>query len=430
MPVFPGLLGVVLLVGTAMVLSERRRAISLRVLAVVVLLEYALAGLILEVGWVSAFFELQASAFSRLMAFADEGSAFLFSDDLMGDVLAGSVVDDRGELVAPVRVPWPFVFAVRVLPAIVFFSSLMAALYHLGVMQRVISALARLIVYIPGVSHLEAIAAAANIFVGQTEAPLCIRPYVDQMTRSQLMTMMTTGFATVAGSTIFAYAGLLAGDDAAERQDFIRHLLTASVMSAPAAILMAKLFVPGVAGPGEEARVVRPSLEGEAPSRNLVDALSSGASTGLSLAANIAAALIAFVALIHMLDWPLQSMGTSLRDVLGTSLQPLAWLLGVPWSECKVVGGMLGEKLIATELVAYTTLGDLVATSRISERSAVITTYALCGFANFASIAIQVGALKRIAPSRGGEVSELAPRAMLAGAMGSWLTACVVSAYV
>lgn len=422
-----GLIGIALLLGIGLLLSSSRRRVPWKLVGGGVVLQFALAGLLLALPPIVTAFEWVAGGINRVIGSADDGIRFVF----------GSLGDASG--------PWGFVFAFRVLPVIVFFASLMAVLYHLRVMQAVIGVLAWMLRRGLGVTGVEALAMAANVFVGQTEAPLCVKPYIAGMTRAQLMTLMTGGFATIAGSVLFAYVGMLGGDDEAARVEFIKHLLTASLLSAPAAFVMARVMVPETESPGNEESVLRsvaPPAD-EPPTRNVLDAAAAGASDGLRLALNVAAMLIAFVALLAVVDLPLAALGEwgpvrawldargvgdlGLQVILGWMLAPVAWALGVPWAEASVVGGLLGQKLIVTEFLAYASLRELIAAGpgAISHRSAVLATYALCGFANFPSIAIQIGGLSALAPERRSDLASLGIRAMVAGACASWMTACV-----
>jgi len=344
------------------------------------------------------------------------------------------------------------VFAFRVLPIIVFFASFMAVLYHLGIMQRVVAGLAWLLRATLGVTGTEALAMAANVFVGQTEAPLCVRPFIPRMTRAQLATLMVGGFATIAGSVFAAYVAMLGGDDpdSPARLEFIMHLITASVLSAPAAFVMARIIVPERGTPIDEGLRSAPV---ERTTRNTLDAAAAGATDGLRLALNVAAMLVAFVALLALVNMVLGALGQvglprlaldklevdslRLEVILGWLLAPVAWTMGVPWEECSFFGTLLGEKLVVTEFIAY---GHLAADLRLatayqldpsaplpqlSHRSAAIAAYALCGFANFPSIAIQIGGLTALAPTRRSEFASLGLRAMLGGAFASWMTACI-----
>lgn len=422
-----GLLGIVVLLGLAWSISEDRSRFPMRLVVLGVVVQFVAGWLLLAFPPAVMSFNALAGWINQAIAAADEGAVFLF----------GSLADASG--------PWGFVFATRVLPVIVFFASLMAVLYHLRVMQLLIAGLAWLLRRTLGVTGTEAMAVAANVFVGQTEAPLCVRPFIPKMTRSQLATLMVGGFATIAGSVFAAYVAMLGGEAGSPaRLEFIKHLITASVLSAPAAFVMAKVIVP------ETERPIDEGLRSAAlpqPARNVLDAAAVGATDGLRLALNVGAMLVAFVSLLALVNlmiggvggWlvPDRAMGAlgvdslSLEVILGWLLAPLAWTMGVPWRECSAFGSLLGEKLVVTEFIAYAHLAADVraaaegAPHRLSERSAYIGAYALCGFANFPSIAIQIGGLSALAPSRRSEFASLGLRAMAGGALASWMTASV-----
>lgn len=420
-----GILGVLALILMALAISEDRSRFPWRVVIGGVLLQVAVAILLLKTPGVATVFDLIARGINGVIVQADAGIAFVFGDKL-----------------ATAQEPLGFVFAVKVLPVIIFFAALMSVLYHLGVMQRVVKGLAWLLKGALGVSGAEALAMAANVFVGQTEAPLCIKPYLARMTRAQMATVMTGGFATIAGSVMAAYVGILGGQDDALRLLYIKHLLTASLMSAPAAFVMARIIVPERETPSPEGDT---SFEA-APAANLFDAAALGATDGLKLAANVGAMLIAFTALLSLLNWPLRElsawgpvnnwlttsgMGTlTLEGLVGWVLTPVTWLIGVPWEDAAAAGKLQGQRLIVNEFYAYATLGDMMQGEggpKISDRGAQIMTYALCGFANFASIGIQIGGLSAIAPSQRRTIVTLAFKAMLAGALACWMTAAVAS---
>jgi CNT family concentrative nucleoside transporter len=329
-------------------------------------------------------------------------------------------------------------FAFGVLPTIIFFSSLMAVLYYLGVMQLAVKATAWVMQRTMGTSGSETLSASGNIFVGQTEAPLLIRPFIKGMTESELMAVMTGGFATVAGGVMAAYVGMLQG----HFSDIAGHLLSASIMSAPAALVCAKLMIPE---PDPEASETYGELKIslESTDVNLIDAAARGASDGLKLAMNVGAMLLAFLALIAMVNGMLGWLGSfalvgrglaavgveeplSLQLLLGKLLQPVAWLLGVPWSDAEAVGRLIGVKTVVNEFVAYLDLSAMLRSGAIEHpRSVVIAIYALCGFANFGSVAIQIGGIGGIAPERRHDVARIGMRAMIAGAIACLLTACV-----
>lgn len=420
-----GLIGILLLPLIALGLSSDRRNIRWRPVGVGILLQVILAFLMLRFPPIAVPFDLFAAAVSKVISFAGEGTRFLF----------GSVADASG--------PWGFLFAVQVLPIIIFFASLMAVLYHLGVMQRVVAALAVCIRATLGVTGAEALSAAANIFVGQTEAPLTVRPFIAGMTRSQILCVMAGGFATIAGSVMAAYVVLLGGSEEAARIVVAKHFITASVMSAPAAIVMAKIMLPESASPPSESLHALNALP--RTSVNVVDAAAQGAIDGLHLALNVAAMLVAFVALIALINFPLAALSRTelvggilaplglpqltLENILGLLLQTIAWTMGCG-SDSRAVASLLGQQVIATEFIAYANLARLQAEGGITPRGAHIATFALCGFANLPSIAIQIGGLSALAPERRSDFARLAPRAMIAGALACWQTAAIASLFL
>ncbi|MGD9688644.1 MAG: NupC/NupG family nucleoside CNT transporter [Phycisphaerales bacterium] len=434
---FSGVIGAALLILIAWAFSTARNRVNWRLVASGLLLQIALAFLLLRFPPVVTAFGWLAAGVTRVISFADEGTAFIF----------GSLADASQ--------PWGFVFAIKVLPIIVFFAALMSVLYHLGIMQRVVALVASLLRATLGITGAEALSAASNLFVGQTEAPLTVRPYIAGMTRSQLMAIMTGGFATIAGSVMAAYIGILGdaygqiiSDAEAGRVLFARHLLTATVLSAPAGLVMAKIMLPETEEPRPE--TLGALMTEERTTRNVLDAAAAGATDGLRLAANVAAMLVAFVALLAMVNWPLsalsrvdldwlpiatwrQSLGMpewTIQNLLGGVLRPLCWCLGAPWAESSQMGSFLGTGIVATEFIAYLNLADAIKSGSISPRTAAITTYCLCGFANIPSIAIQIGGLSALAPSRRADLSVIGPRAMLAGALACWMTGAVAGLFI
>lgn len=423
-----GLIGVVVLVGLAVLFSTDRRRINWRLVIIGLLLQFAIAAMALRVPLFLTLFDAGATAVTRVISFADEGSRFLF----------GRLADS-----SPAQ-PWGFIFAVRVLPVIVFFAAFMAVLYHLGVMQRVVAALAWVLRRTMGISGVEALSASANIFLGQTEAPLTVKPYIAGMTRSQIMAIMVPGFASIAGSVLAAYVNVLGGTDEASRILFAKHLLAASIMSAPAGLVMAKLMLPETELQRDESL---PSLVEDKPqTRNVMDAAAAGATDGLALALNVAAMLVAFVALLAMVNYPLSALSDwapiaqwranygipvfSIQNILGLILTPIAWCMGVRWQDCQPFGALLGQAVVATEFVAYLDLGRSVQEGTLSPRTTQIATYALCGFANLPSIAIQIGGLSAMVPSRRSEFAAIAPRAMVAGALACWMTGAMAGVFI
>lgn len=437
---FQGLIGIGVLVLLAWLISEKRRLFDWRIVAGGITLQIVLAALLLKVPGPVEVLDWLSKGVAGVISRADAGIAFVFSREIL-----------------QFDAPWGFIFAIRVLPIIIFFAALMSVLYYIGVMQRLVAALAWVLRRSLGVTGAEALAMASNVFVGQTEAPLCVKPLLETMTRAQLMTLMVGGFATIAGSVLAAYAmylapgavdefGKLAPEVMAARAEWIKHLITASVMSAPAAFVMARILVPETETPPEEHVG---SISSDDRPANLFDAAAGGATDGLRLALNVAAMLIAFVSLLALISWPLEALGEdykplhdwlelhhieqlNLQVVLGWVFAPLAWTMGVPWHDCGFFGTLMGEKIIATEFIAYVNLaGDVnSAEPMLAERSARIAAYALCGFANFASIGIQIGGLSALAPGKRRVFTQLALRAMIGGAFASWMTACVAGLFL
>jgi len=418
---YRGILGLAVLIAIALALSSNRRHVRWRIVFGGLAMQLILALLVLRLEYAALFFDALAAAATRVLSFTDAGAEFIFGSQLYTQKEMG------------------FVFAFHVLPTIIFFASLMSVLYHIGVMQWVVRVMARVMNTVMGVSGAESLAVAANVFVGQTEAPLVVRPYVAQMTRSELMTLMTGGFATIAGGVFAAYVTMLGGEDMALRVDFAKHLLTASVMSAPAAFVISKIIAPEMAE-SQSAGTLRARFE--KTTINTLDAATTGAGDGLRLAANVGAMLLALLALVAGVDYVLEWVGQTrwihpvvegmgmkalnLKSILGLVFSPIAWCMGVSADEMRTVGSLLGEKIVLTEFVAYGSLSEtLKGGDAISMRSAHIATYALCGFANFGSIAIQLGGIGGIAPQRRQELAQLAVRAMIGGALASFMTASI-----
>ena len=338
------------------------------------------------------------TAITKLISFADTGSEFLF----------GSQVDGVGFHPAFESV------AFRLLPTIIFFSALISVLYHYQIIQTIIKLFAHIMQKTMVTSGPETLSVSANIFVGQTEAPLMIRPYINTMTRSELAAVMIGGFATAAGGVLAIYAKWLD-----TIPGIAGHLMSASVMSAPAALVVAKIMFPETNYSSNE----EVNLNEENPSANAMDALGNGTIVGLRLAVNVGAMLISFISIIALLNYFLGLFGFSIETILGSIFKPLAWSMGIPWSESSAVGSLMGKKIVFTEFVAFADLKSLIDSELISERAAIIASYALCGFANFGSIGIQLGGIGGIAPKRRKEIAQLIFKAMIGGAIASWLTA-------
>ena len=421
-----GLFGLAALVSIALLFSNNRRAVDRRLVATGVVLQIGFAAFVLKAPLGRDIFDALAGGFVALLGYGKVGSQFIFGD-----------LVDTSKL--------GFVFAVQVLPTIVFFAALTGVLYHLGVMQRIVAGMAWAITRVMKVSGAETTSVCASVFVGQTEAPLTIRPYIERMTESELMTVMIGGMAHIAGSVMAAYIGLLGGGDPVQQAFFAKHLLAASVMAAPATILIAKILIPETGEPLTRGDIRVPV---ERTTANIIEAAAGGAAEGLKLAMNVGAMLLAFVALIALANAPIQWLGAhawsnspdatlnhllsgvagrdvvlSLQTIFGFVLAPIAWLIGVPWQDATLVGSFIGEKIVINEFVAYVdlskNLGNLLPESRL------ISTYALCGFANFSSIAIQIGGIGGLAPSRRTDLARLGLRAVLGGTLATFMTATI-----
>ncbi|MCB0365383.1 MAG: NupC/NupG family nucleoside CNT transporter [Bdellovibrionaceae bacterium] len=425
---FIGVAGIIVFVLLAFLLSEKRNKISWKLVGWGMILQVVLALLVLGIpalgyqGLLHDLFVWANDAIIALLKFTEEGSRFIF----------GQLLDFEKS---------GFIFAFQVLPTIIFMASLMAILYHMGVMQIIVRGIAWVMQRTMGISGAESLSVAANIFVGQTEAPLVVRPYVATMTRSELLAVMTGGMATVAGGVMAAYVMLLKD----RIPDIAGHLLTASVMSAPAALAIAKLLIPETKTPETLGSIPKGSKE--KVDRNLIEAAARGAGEGLSLALNVAAMLLAFIALIALINAVFKTVGVwigfetwgvdavphlirgdkvpelTFEVVLGWIFAPMAWIMGIPWEEAGVAGTLLGEKIVLNEFVAYLHLSQLA--SHLSDRSVVILSYALCGFANFSSIAIQIGGIGGIAPTRKSDLAELGIRSVIGGSLAAFLTATI-----
>lgn len=397
---FTGILGVIVLLAIAYLMSNNRKKIDYRLVGWGLGLQLAFALFILKTPIGLPFFEFFDSLITKLLMFSNEGGDFLFASFVTNKVEAPLIN-----------------FAVRVLPTVIFFSALMAVLYHSGIMQMIVKLIAKVVQKTMGTSGSETLSVVGSIFVGQTEAPLLVRPFVKNMTKSELITVMIGGFATVAGGVMAIYVGMLT-----DIPGIAGHLMAASIMSAPAAIVVAKIMYPETEVSETKGTL---KVEIEKTADNVMEALGDGATDGMKLAANIAAMLIAIVATVAMIDGLLFFLNTSLADILGFLFKPLAFCMGAPWAEADILGTLLGEKIVLTELIAYKDLSELRQTGSISDRTAIIASYALCGFANFASIGIQLGGIGGIAPNRKKEIAKLAFKAMIGGALASWITASI-----
>jgi CNT family concentrative nucleoside transporter len=421
-----GLFGLAVLVGIAFVFSNNRRAVDWKLVGTGVALQIAFAAIVLKLPLGRETFNAIAIGFVKLLDYVNVGSQFIF----------GSFMDTS---------KFGFVFAVQVLPTIIFFASLTGVLYHLGVMQKIVKSMAWVITKVMRVSGAETTSVCASVFIGQTEAPLTIKPYIERMTQSELMTVMIGGMAHIAGSVMAAYVGLLGGDDPVQKQFFAKHLLTASIMAAPATLMLAKILVPETQEPLTRGTV---RLDVEKTTANVIDAAATGAGDGLRLALNVGAMLLAFIALIALINGPIQWLGTrawggdatssinawlsahaghpvdlSLQTIFGWILAPIAWLIGVPWQDATLVGSFIGEKVVINEFVAYVDMSKNL--GQLSKESQLIATYALCGFANFSSIAIQIGGIGGLAPNRRADLARFGLRAVLGGSLATFMTATI-----
>ena len=396
-----GILGLFTLLSIALLLSENRSAINLKTVLYGLIFQLIFALLILKTPFGAPIFLFLDQSINILIGFSSSGSDFLFKSYIDGVGFHPGLIN----------------FAFSTLPTIIFFSSLVAVLYHFGILQTIIKFIARRMQLTLGTSGSETLSVAGNIFLGQTESPLMVRPFVSKMTKSELMAVMTGGFATVSGGVLAIYVSWLT-----DIQGIAGHLLAASVMSAPAALVVAKIIYPET----EESQTMGDvNVNIEQTNINAMEALSNGATDGLKLAANIAAMLIAFISFVAMVNYFLSFGGTSMEEIFGVIFRPLAWTMGVPWNEAQLVGMLMGKKIVLTELVAYGDLQNLIRDGMISERSAIISTYALCGFSNFASIGIQLGGIGAMAPERKKDLAKLVTKAMFGGAIASWLTATI-----
>jgi CNT family concentrative nucleoside transporter len=414
-----GLFGLSVLISIAWLFSNNKRSVDWRLVLTGVTLQIAFAALVLLVPGGKDVFDALGHGFVRILGFVNAGSNFIFGG-LMN-------VETYG-----------FIFAFQVLPTIIFFAALMGVLYHLGVMQFIVRIMAWAITKVMKVSGAETTSVCASVFIGQTEAPLTVRPYIPRMTESELITMMIGGMAHIAGGVLAAYVGMLGGGDPVEQAYYAKHLLAASIMAAPATLVVAKLLIPETGNPLTRGTV---KMEVEKTTSNVIDAAAAGAADGLRLALNIGAMLLAFIALIALLNWPLTWIGevtglaqwlgkpTDMATLFGYVLAPVAWVIGVPWQDATTVGGLIGQKIVLNEFVAYLQLADIV-NGRVdgvvlTEQGKLIATYALCGFANFSSIAIQIGGIGGLAPERRQDLAKFGLRAVLGGTLATLMTATI-----
>lgn len=426
-----GILGLTILIGIAYLFSDNKKHVKWRQVFMGIALQLLFAVFVILTPWGEVVFDAIAKFFVKIISFTFDGAAFVFGA-LSDQTIFGKAFPSDMQGVG-------FVFAFQVLPTIIFFSSLMSVLYHLGVMQKIVQGMAWVMVKVLKISGSESISVAANVFIGQTEAPLVVRPYVEAMTKSELFTLMVGGMATIAGGVLAAYVGLLGGTDPAQQVFYAKHLLSASIMAAPATIVIAKILIPER---DKSLTMGKVEIEVEKTSSNVIEAAASGAADGLKLALNVAAMLLAFIALIAMLNWILQGFFTdllgitfpagkavNLENILGYVLSPIAWIIGVPWNDAVTVGSLIGQKVVLNEFIAYLKLSELIPTGVLSQKAILISTYALCGFANFSSIAIQIGGIGGIAPSRKSDLARYGLRAVLGGSLATFMTATIAGVF-
>lgn len=418
-----GVIGMIFLIAVCYVLSSNRSKINWRLVLTGLGLQLLFAILVLKVDFVAISFDWVSRKVVEFLNIAEEGAVFVF----------GKLVDPSASM--------GYIFAFKVLPTIVFFSAFTSLLYYLGILQVVVKALAWVMSKTMRLSGAESLAAAANIFIGQTEAPLVVKPYLDKMSKSEMLCLMVGGMATIAGGVLAAFIAFLGGENIAEQAIFAKHLLTASIMSAPAAIIIAKILYPETEDINRKLDISK-----EKVGTNILDAISRGTTDGLKLAVNVGAMLLVFTAIMGVLNWILGDLlgdltglnglissatdgrytDLSMEFILGNLFAPVAWIIGVPAEDITTVGQLLGEKTILNEFYAYGSLSTLKASGAITNyRSIVIATYALCGFANFASIGIQIGGIGVLAPSQRDTLAKFGIKALIGGTVAALLTATI-----
>lgn len=418
-----GAVGLITLLLLAYAFSTNRKAISWSLVTKGLLMQIIFAVLVLKVPFIANIFDMVGNAFVKIISFTNEGTKFLFSSFITEKIEIGFIN-----------------FAIQVLPTIIFFSALTSLLYYWGILQKVVYGFAWVMKKFMKLSGAESLAAAGNIFMGQTESPLLVKPYLSKMTDSEIMCLMSGGMATIAGGVLAAYIGFLGGDDPVQQIYFAKHLLAASVMSAPAAVIAAKILVPETEKINEDMTISQDKI-----GSNALEAISNGTTDGIKLAVNVAAMLLVFIALITMGNYLLSDIigkytglnniiaantaydGLTFEFIIGYSFAPIAYLMGVAKEDALLVGQLLGEKTILNEFVAYVSLGKMKATQLFAEQKSItMATYILCGFANFASIGIQIGGIGALAPTKKGILSKLGVRALIGGTLASLFTAVIV----
>ena len=432
MDILRGIIGLAVLVGIALLLSKNRKRVSWRLVGVGVAMQIIIALLIGYVPIVQQAFEAMSRGFVSFLGFSINGAEFLYGD-----------LAKNSDAVEGTKHSLGFLFVFQALPTVIFFSAVTAGLYYLGILQKIVYVFAWIMAKTMRLSGAESMSAAGNVFLGQTEAPLLVKPFINKMTKSELLCLMTGGMATIAGSVLGAYVAFLGGGDPEQQAKFATYLLSASIMNAPAAIVMAKIFLPEKEEVNTELKVSKDQI-----GVNVIDALAGGASDGVKLAANIGGMLLAFIAVIYALNWVLVDgigewfglnafvvestggvfQGFSLEYILGQVFRLFAFAMGVEWNETLQVGSLIGQKTVLNEFVAYLSLADMKNAGVLSEKAIIISTYALCGFANFSSIAIQIGGIGGMAKKRQGDLSKLGMRALIAATLATMMTATIAGA--
>jgi concentrative nucleoside transporter, CNT family len=426
-----GLFGLVAVTGLAYLFSINKKRINWRLVLIGIVLQFGFAFLVLKTEVGRNIFDFISKLFVRLFSFANDGAQFVFGALAISPGASGTL---------------GFIFAFQILPTIIFFASFMAICYHLGIMQRIVQGIAWVMLRLMKTSGAESLSVAANTFIGQTEAPLVIRPYLATLTQSELLTIMVSGMAHIAGGVLAAYMQMLGVAYAksqgisvdASQVYFTGHLLAASIMAAPATMVVAKMLYPEV---GEPMTMGTVRMKVEKTNSNIIEAAAAGAGDGLRLALNVAGMLLAFIALIALVNALLGGLGDitglssicqaqfgkplSLELLFGIVFQFVAVAIGVPWADALNVGSLMGIKLVVNEFVAYLRMSDLVAAGQLSPKAIVIATYALCGFANFSSIAIQIGGISPLAENRRGDIAKFGLKAVLGGTIATWMTASI-----
>lgn len=427
MEILRGLLGLIILISIAFAFSKHKKKVNWKLVGSGVVIQLILGLLVFKVPVFASVFGVFAGFFTQLLSFTDAGAEFIF----------GNMVSNDPEITKTIG----YIFAFKVLPTVVFFSALTSLLYYLGILQKVVYGFAWILSKTMRLSGAESLAAAANIFVGQTEAPLVVKPYIEKMSKSEIMCLMTGGMATIAGGVFAAFIGFLGGDDPAAQQEFAKHLLTASILSAPAAIVCAKILYPETEEVNEKLDIDKNTI-GNGP----LEAISNGTTDGIRLAVNVGGMILVFLAFIAMINYFLFDIignysglnetiaaatiydGLNLQMILGYVFAPLAWVIGINAQDMILSGQLLGEKTVINEFIAYLSLKGMIAAEggpALQQRSIVILTYALCGFSNFASIGIQIGGISSLAPNQRPTLAKLGLRALIGGTLACLMTATI-----